>query len=41
MSNIWMTWGDVFNSSLQDLWWGFIQFAPRLIIAIVLFIIVG
>lgn len=39
MSNIWMTWGDVFNSSLQDLWWGFIQFAPRLIIAIVLFII--
>ena len=39
MSNIWMTWGDVFNSSLQDLWWGFIQFAPRLIIAIILFII--
>lgn len=39
MSNIWMTWGDVFNSSLQDLWWGFIQFTPRLIIAIVLFVI--
>ncbi len=39
MSNIWMTWGDVFNSSLLDLWWGFIQFAPRLIIAIVLFVI--
>ena len=37
MNNIWMTWGDVFNSSLQDLWWGFIQFTPRLIIAIILF----
>ncbi len=39
MNNIWITWGDVFNSSLQGLWWGFIQFAPRLIIAIILFII--
>lgn len=39
MNNIWLTWGDVFNSSLQDLWWGFIQFAPRLIIAIILFVI--
>ena len=39
MSNIWVTWGDVFNASLQNLWWGFIQFAPRLIIAIVFFII--
>ncbi len=39
MNNIWVTWGDVFNSSLQELWWGFIQFAPKLIIAIVLFII--
>ncbi len=39
MDNMWLTWGDVFNSSLQDLWWGFIQFAPRLIIAIVLFIV--
>lgn len=39
MSNIWVTWGDVFNASLQDLWWGFIQFAPRLIIAIVFFIV--
>lgn len=38
-SNIWLTWGDVFNASLQDLWWGFIQFAPKLIIAIVFFII--
>jgi hypothetical protein len=38
-SNIWLTWGDVFNASLQDLWWGFVQFAPKLIIAIVFFII--
>jgi hypothetical protein len=37
MNNIWVTWGDVFNASLQDLWWGFIQFAPKLIVAIVLF----
>ncbi len=39
MNNIWVTWGDVFNSSLQDLWWGFIQFIPSLIIAIIFFII--
>lgn len=39
MNNIWATWSDVFNSSLQDLWWGFIQFAPRLIVAIIIFII--
>lgn len=39
MSNIWVTWGDVFNASLQDLWWGFIQFAPKLIVAIIFFII--
>lgn len=39
MNNIWVTWGDVFNDSLQNLWWGFIQFAPKLILAIVLFII--
>lgn len=37
--NIWMTWGDVFNASLQELWWGFIQFTPKLIIAIVFFIV--
>ena len=36
---MWITWGDVFNSSLQDLWWGFIQFAPKLIIAIIFFIV--
>jgi len=39
MNTIWMTWGEVFNNSLQDLWWGFIQFAPKLIIAIIFFII--
>src|SRR6185503_14026926 len=39
MSNIWMTWGDVFNASLQNLWWGFIQFAPRLVMALVFFIV--
>jgi len=37
MNNIWMTWGDVFNSSLQELWWGFVQFAPKLVVAVVLF----
>src|SRR3989339_440422 len=39
MDNIWVTWGDVFNASLQSLWWGFIQFAPKLILAIIFFII--
>jgi hypothetical protein len=39
MDNIWLTWGNVFNSSLQSLWWSFIQFAPRLILAIVFFVI--
>lgn len=39
MNNIWITWGDVFNASLQDLWWGFIQFVPKLIVAVILFII--
>ena len=39
MDNIWVSWGDVFNASLQDLWWGFIQFAPKLIVAIVFFIV--
>lgn len=39
MNNIWLTWGDVFNASLQNLWWGLVQFAPNLIIAIFLFII--
>lgn len=39
MNNIWMTWGDVFNVSLQSLWLGFIQFAPKLILAIIFFIV--
>ena len=39
MSNIWLSWGDVFNASLQGLWFGFVQFAPRLVVAIVFFIV--
>ncbi len=39
MNNIWVTWGDVFNASLQNLWWGFVNFAPRLILAIVFFVV--
>ncbi len=39
MSTIWYTWGDVFTASLQDLWIGFVQFAPKLILAIIFFII--
>jgi hypothetical protein len=39
MNNIWLSWGEVFNASLQDLWWSFIQFAPKLVIAIIFFII--
>ena len=39
VNNIWSTWGDVFNQSLQGLWWSFIQFAPKLIVAIVFFVI--
>jgi hypothetical protein len=39
MTNIWTTWGDVFNASLQSLWFGFVQFAPRLVVAIVFFVI--
>ena len=37
MNNIWLTWGDVFNASLQELWWGFVQFTPKLVIAIIFF----
>lgn len=37
--NIWMTWGDVFNESLTQLWFAFVQFVPSLVIAIVLFIV--
>ncbi len=39
MSNIWLTWGDVFNASLQNLWMGFAQFAPKLVIAVVFFVV--
>ena len=39
MSNIWLTWGDVFNASLQDLWWGVVQFTPKFLMAVVFFII--
>lgn len=39
MNNIWMTWGDVFNESLKTLWWSFVQFTPKLVIAIVFFVI--
>ena len=34
-----MTWGDVFNASLQNLWWGFVQDTPRIVLAIVFFVI--
>jgi len=39
INNIWLTWGDVFNQSLQNLWWGFIQFTPKLVVAIVFFVV--
>jgi hypothetical protein len=34
-----MTWGDVFTQSYQSLWWSFVQFAPRLIVAVVFFVV--
>jgi hypothetical protein len=33
------TWGDVFTSSLQNIWYGFAAFVPTLIIAIIIFAI--
>ncbi|OGJ00274.1 hypothetical protein A3I90_00720, partial [Candidatus Nomurabacteria bacterium RIFCSPLOWO2_02_FULL_41_9] len=39
MNNLWVTWGDVFNASLQDLWFGFVMFAPKLVVAVALFIL--
>jgi len=40
MSNsIWLTWGDVFSESLKTLWWSFVQFTPKLVVAIVFFVI--
>lgn len=38
-SNIWLTWGDVFTASFQNLWWGLVQFAPRFLVAIILFFV--
>lgn len=37
MNNIWTVWGDVFNASLQGLWWGLLQFVPRLVLALLFF----
>ncbi len=34
-----MTWGDVFNSSVQGLWGSFIQFAPKIVMAIIFFVV--
>jgi hypothetical protein len=39
MNNIWLTWGDVFNQSLQNLWWSFVQFTPKFVMAIIFFVI--
>ena len=39
MNNIWLTWGDVFNASLQNLWWGLVQFTPKIVVAIIFFIV--
>jgi len=39
MSIIWNTWGEVFNQSLQNLWWGLIQFAPKFVVAIIFFVV--
>ncbi len=33
------TWGEVFSTSLQGLWFGFISFVPNLIVAIIIFIV--
>jgi hypothetical protein len=37
--NIWLSWSEVFQLALKDVWVGFIQFTPKFIIAIVLFMI--
>ncbi len=39
MDNIWFTWGNVFNSSLQGLWFGFVQFLPKFLLAIIFFVV--
>ncbi|MDO8523179.1 MAG: hypothetical protein Q7S12_02750 [bacterium] len=33
------TWGDVLNNSFQELWMGVVLFVPKLIIALVIFVI--
>lgn len=33
------TWGEVFSTSLQNLWYGFASFVPNLLIAIIIFIV--
>ena len=33
------TWGEVFSTSLQSLWLGFITFVPNLILAIIIFLV--
>lgn len=33
------TWGEIFTLSFQNLWLGFVSFAPSLILAIIIFII--
>ncbi len=38
-NNLWADWSDVFTLSLQTLWGSFVQFTPRLIIAIVFFVV--
>jgi hypothetical protein len=39
MNTIWQTWGEVFNGSLQNLWFGFAAFVPKLLVAIILFVV--
>ena len=39
MNNIWFTWGDVFNQSLQNFFFNFFQFTPKFLIAVIFFIV--
>lgn len=39
MNNIWYSWGAVFNDSLRTLWWSFIQFTPKFVIAVIFFVV--
>ena len=38
-TNVWLAWSDVFTQSLQSLWWSFVQFTPKLVLAIVFFVV--